>query len=305
MMRWLAAGVLFVILLFGAAFILHPYLSITEPSGADVAVVEGWLPPDLLPQVKKVIIEKGYTKVYTTGTTRPFAYWLKRNDRIEIELSQPAEGGVSLVAAGLPGARLVVLADADTMMQREVTGDTATYWVQLQRPVSQISMMPSVTNGPDDVDVIFLKKLEIQGIGAHASPHSITIHRADGSIENGRPTYAHAFAFELQRSGLVGVEIIPVPAEISDRGRTWSNANAFAIKAKEDGLESVDVISMGVHARRSRNVYQEALSTNVRTGIISIPDPQAPPGEWWHTSIGWIRLLKEVVGIPVSELNGD
>jgi hypothetical protein len=305
-MRRLFRGLLALVLLPVAfvllAFALHPYFSVNAPSGAAVAVVEGWIPPDLMPQVKQEIEQRGYSTVYTTGTIRPFSYWLKEHDAITVELPEPMEGGVRLVAAGLPGAQLLLLADADTLMVRQVTGTIATYLAQLTRPVRTLRLLPLRSAAPPGADVLFVKELAVRGVAVHGLHRSILIQHGDSTSEPGWPTYAHHAARRLRELGLVHQQIIPVPAVATELGRTWGNAEAFAGKAQADGVTTVDVISMGVHARRSRTVFQKAAGGSVRVGVIALPDPEAPPESWWRTRIGWIRLFKEMAGLPMARL---
>ncbi len=301
-LRWTSLVLLLPIIFFGVALALHPYFSITDPCGADMAVVEGWIPPEMMPQVKEEIERRGYTRIYTTGTIRPFSYWLKEHDAITIELPEAMDGGIRLVAAGLPGARLLVLADGDTVMLREVSGDIATYWVHPARPVRMLKLLPFKSAAPDGGDVIFLKELAVRGVDVHDTHRSIMIEHGDGIVRPGWPTYAHDAAMRLRELGLDQQEIIPVPAVATDRGRTWGNAEAFAEKAKADGVARVDVISMGVHARRSRKVFQQAAGDAVEVGVISLVDPDAPPDRWWRKRLGWIRLLKEMAGLPAARL---
>src|SRR5687767_1864092 len=73
--RWLLIAFIFPFVILISAVFIHPYLSITEPSGSKVAVVEGWIPKEMLPTVQAEILKRGYQKIYTTGTIRPFSYW--------------------------------------------------------------------------------------------------------------------------------------------------------------------------------------------------------------------------------------
>ena len=40
----------------------------------------------------------------------------------------------------------------------------------------------------------------------------------------------------------------------------------------------------------------------VQVGVVSIPDPEVGPGFWWHNVKGWIKVLKELGGVPSSYL---
>ena len=102
---------LMLVLTFGA----YPYLAITEPSGARVVAVEGWIPKELMPAVKAEIDRRGYTTIYTTGTVRPFSYYLKKGEAIEVRLRSPVQGELTLNVSGIGGAGFLLIAGMDTL----------------------------------------------------------------------------------------------------------------------------------------------------------------------------------------------
>ena len=65
-----------VALLLTAVFGTYPFLATTAPSGASAVAVEGWIPDEVMPEVKAEIDRRGYSTVYTTGTIRPFSYYV-------------------------------------------------------------------------------------------------------------------------------------------------------------------------------------------------------------------------------------
>ena len=68
----------------------------------------------------------------------------------------------------------------------------------------------------------------------------------------------------------------------------------------EQGLAatSVDVISMGAHARRTRLLYESALGKDVKVGVIAIQDRRYDAKHWWRTSVG----VRTVVGETIAYL---
>ena len=82
---WLPTGLGWLLLLLLAAAaaatalrFLYPYLAVTEPVGAPIAVVEGWLEPDELDQAAAAIRRGGYRMVVTTGG--PLHPWPRSTD---------------------------------------------------------------------------------------------------------------------------------------------------------------------------------------------------------------------------------
>ena len=116
------------------------------------------------------------------------------------------------------------------------------------------------------------------------------------------PTYADASAAELHQLGISADRIVIAQATDPTVSRTLANAQGFALRARRDGVQQVDVLSLGVHARRSRKMYRKACGDDMTIGVIALRDPEAPPGEWWKSLHGWFKVVKEVAGVPVSTL---
>ena len=62
------------------------------------------------------------------------------------------------------------------------------------------------------------------------------------------------------------------------------------------GATSINVVTLGPHARRSRLLYQIALGDDVKVGVISIRDRRIDPDAWWKTSEGARSVLTEAIG---------
>ncbi len=82
------------------------------------------------------------------------------------------------------------------------------------------------------------------------------------------------------------------------RDRTYHSAIALKQWFKSQGLAtaSVDIVTVGAHARRSRLLYQEALGDTFTVGVMSIEDPGIDPWHWWRTSEGARTVITEAIG---------
>jgi uncharacterized SAM-binding protein YcdF (DUF218 family) len=70
--------------------------------------------------------------------------------------------------------------------------------------------------------------------------------------------------------------------------RDWLRQHHIAIR-------SVDVITIGPHARRSRSTFQKAFGNGAGVGIIALPDPQYDSQHWWRTSEGFKEVQAEAI----------
>jgi hypothetical protein len=308
MKRWLVLLVLLIATgLWWTITHLHDHLAITRPSGSRTAVVEGWLPRERIPDAVQLLLRGGYDRVYVTGTTRLFAYYLEQDQAVRVEFSGPVDGELMVNASGIDGGRLVLVSEQDTLLDITVSGTPTEYRTALPRgsrtlllrSVHARALEPRTKN-------LFIKELQLNGTNVHALASTCTMQKADGSSAPAAPTFAEWGAWLLVEAGIPADRAIPVPASVVGAGRTVANARAFATRAKADGITGADLFSLGVHARRSHLVYEEACGSTVRMGVIALNDPDTPPDGWWKNRLGLVRVLKELVGIPASEvLEGD
>jgi hypothetical protein len=112
-------------------------------------------------------------------------------------------------------------------------------------------------------------------------------------------TYAHMAMKRLQRIGgdLPHVHPVPSPELLPQPVRDRTYAEALAIKKwlKDQGVSvrSINVLTMGPHARRSRLLFQKAFGPNVEIGVIAIQDREYDPRFWWRYSEGVKEVLSE------------
>ena len=61
-------------------------------------------------------------------------------------------------------------------------------------------------------------------------------------------------------------------------------------------MSSINVLTEGAHARRTRLLYQKAFDQNVTVGIIAVSNPDYNPKQWWRYSDG----VREVIGESIA-----
>jgi hypothetical protein len=108
-------------------------------------------------------------------------------------------------------------------------------------------------------------------------------------------TGAEFAATKLAELGLQTNVIVAVPSEAVGRDRTYTSGVAVKdwLAVNDNSVKAVDVYSLGAHARRSRLLFQKALGSKVKVGIIACPDQYYNPKQWWATSEGVRTVTSE------------
>lgn len=294
--RWIVAGPLVVIL--AVIIWAWPYMAITEPSGSKVLVVEGWMDPGALEEAARLVLDSGYTQVYTTGTVRAFAYYLEPRQGISVHLQDTAQGKLLIDASGLPGGGFRLIAGNDTLLNQAITPKPQLYSANMPHRNAYVRIeawpLPLQPGTPE----LFIGGMHLNGININLLQQRSWFIRPDSSAKPAWPTYAQSARNALIHFGVPADRITAVPAYGLPRSRTWGNAHAFGIQARQDGITAFDVATVGVHARRSRNLFQAACGPEVRVGVVALTDPFCTRANWWRSYRGWYTMMKEVVGAP-------
>jgi uncharacterized SAM-binding protein YcdF (DUF218 family) len=113
-------------------------------------------------------------------------------------------------------------------------------------------------------------------------------------------TYAELGAERLIALG-VGKDLVQaVPSRVERKDRTYNSALALKEWCASNNmpLKSMDVVTLGPHARRSRLLFQKAFGNDVSIGIIAVEAQTYEPARWWASSEG----VREVIGEGIAYL---
>jgi hypothetical protein len=112
------------------------------------------------------------------------------------------------------------------------------------------------------------------------------------------PSYAERARNYLVAQGLPGDRVAAVPAPPSAQDRSFLNAVTLRDFLAKSGLraDSLDVVSVGAHCRRSWLVYRLAFGDGARVGMIAVRPGEYDPEAWWRTSAGAKDVLGEWIG---------
>lgn len=124
-------------------------------------------------------------------------------------------------------------------------------------------------------------------VGSPVKAAQLTQHASD--------TYASVAAEELVRFGFPQSLFESVPTTQLPRNRTFGCASTLRDWFKSKGLKvsSLNIVTEGPHARRTRLLYQEAFGPDVKVGIISVTNPEYDPRTWWRYSEGMKEVMSE------------
>jgi hypothetical protein len=112
-------------------------------------------------------------------------------------------------------------------------------------------------------------------------------------------SFAARGAAILREDADSAVPVIALPAPRTLQERTYLSALKVRDWAGQAGvrLDAVDVYTLGVHARRSRQVYRLALGDAVAVGVLAVPPADHDGPRWWTSSAGAKTTLGEIVSL--------
>ena len=102
----------------------------------------------------------------------------------------------------------------------------------------------------------------------------------------------------LLRAGMPPDRVIAAPSSGAQNNRTFGTALAVRRALEQRGLQpaALNVLTLGVHARRSRLVFAKVFKPNAVVGVIPWTPPDYPAGPWWKSSERADTLMKETIG---------
>lgn len=115
--------------------------------------------------------------------------------------------------------------------------------------------------------------------------------------------YAQLGTETLRALGVKDQSVVAVANPERPRNRTFATAQRVRawLDARQD-TDRLDVLTLGVHARRTWLLYRLALGTKYRVGIIAGDDRRFDPAKWWSTSSGFRAVTSEMLALIYAKL---
>jgi uncharacterized SAM-binding protein YcdF (DUF218 family) len=111
-------------------------------------------------------------------------------------------------------------------------------------------------------------------------------------------TYADLAKATLVQIGIEADRIIAIPAPKVKRNRTYTSAVTLQawLDQNPGKIHRINLMTPGVHARRSWTLFKKALGDRADIGIIAVPDRDYNPQSWWTSSEGAKKVGMEAIG---------
>jgi len=143
--------------------------------------------------------------------------------------------------------------------------------------------------------------------GPILEPHT-TIIATGGPIPLGQilseyGDYASMTRARLQKLGVPEERVIAVPAPPTHRDRTYASAMALKAFFDQQGVREarLNLVTRGVHARRSASLFRAALGRSFEVGVWVLPE-EFDAQSWWRSSLGFRAVLYEVLAWGYTQL---
>ena len=88
-----------------------------------------------------------------------------------------------------------------------------------------------------------------------------------------------------------------VPSHVVGRDRTYSSAVALRdwLRVHNQQVLAINILTEGVHARRTRLLFEKALGPGISVGVNAVNSPDFNPKRWWRYSEGVEDVIDEGV----------
>ncbi|MEB3336752.1 MAG: ElyC/SanA/YdcF family protein [Leptolyngbyaceae bacterium] len=110
-------------------------------------------------------------------------------------------------------------------------------------------------------------------------------------------TLAELGASTLIALGFDPDQLVAVPAPYVERYRTGTSAISVKkwLMASRSTVKSINLFTLGTHARRSWLTFQRVMAPEIAVGVITVRPQEYDPGHWWKSSAGVKAVLTEVI----------
>jgi len=117
-------------------------------------------------------------------------------------------------------------------------------------------------------------------------------------------SYAELTAEILRRLGADPARLHAVAGPQVAKDRTYSAALALKNELRQRGISqaTLNVMTKGPHARRSRLLYEMAFGSGTRVGTIALAEREYDPARWWMTSAGFRSVTGELIAYFYARL---
>ncbi len=118
-------------------------------------------------------------------------------------------------------------------------------------------------------------------------------------------TFAPLSKASLVKMGVQEDKIVVLPTPYTHKDRTWNSS--LEVKRwfeTNKNYRSANLITVGIHARRSYAIFRKVLPAEINLGVISVSYDDYDTTAWWKTSVGVRWVLSEQIAYLYFRLFG-
>ncbi|MGK5093885.1 ElyC/SanA/YdcF family protein [Deltaproteobacteria bacterium TL4] len=109
-------------------------------------------------------------------------------------------------------------------------------------------------------------------------------------------TTAELSAASLQKMGISADKIVSLPANSVKKDRTYTSmVEVKRWLSAHPQTQGINLITSGVHARRSHYLLRQVVPSSINVGVIAIEEKDFAPEQWWRSSAGVRSVFFEAI----------
>jgi hypothetical protein len=290
----LLASAIFVKLAFSKGWFVS-YLSVNKPVSPDLLIVEGWVSDTTIHLAAKEFQNGAYKGILTSGSPTDPNYLLSQNGFLEFSLiKQPVHlqknDTVSFIIKGSPSQGVfpeyIIFINDQQVFSGFCSGIWKPCFYVMDSALKAETISILFTNDAhymgEDRNML-VQCLDLKGV-RYPARSSIVKHYNRSDLHRLFPmitsfgSVAEICAHELEKDGIPAQLIEAVPSPVSQKNRTLASALVLSdyLQNQNQPYLSLNIMSEGIHARRTWNSYKFAFKKQaIPLGIISVPSARS------------------------------
>lgn len=295
----------------------YQYLCLTRFSNPDILVVEGWLQPDALMKAKAEFLNKPYNMILTTGLPYFDGFQMGSFGKMVFSMnkrlltSPDSTYSISLLIRGTKAqgefAHFILYADTLRL------GDF--YSSRRKKQYNQVAKLdkpPEIIRVEFDNDTytkykdrdLYFYSVTVNDQIFPANNENVAYFEHSNGVYYFRQCLSNSTATNaaqyLRDTGIPDSLVFPIETLHVKKSKTYTTAldvKYWIDMERPSKRPSVQIFTRGTHARRTYLSFVKAFGDSADIGVISCPDNEITPANWWKSLKGWKKILYETAGV--------
>ncbi len=149
---------------------------------------------------------------------------------------------------------------------------------------------------------LFIYSVTVAGKQIIADENTSMISTYENRFTTGFTSKAGATLNYLKEVGVNPNNSIAVSFKFAKENQTLAAAHSFRDWVSSTNIHSLNIVSAGVHSRRSLATYNKVLGDDYNIGIISLNSTRYNKSNWWKSPGGWLALIDESISYFVNSI---